>query len=171
MENVLRQAKITGWQAWTWEAAERGDYAEIYDVSRQRIYALAYWMTGSEMKAEAITSNVFRRAFVASCSLDDELLDKVLVSEVRDLTPIGVLTLEQPVAEDVARIRGNVKKTDLEQAVMQLPATERLIFLLHDVERYDHARIARIVNITQPESQLGLHAARLRLRQLLAALV
>ena len=56
-------------------------------------------------------------------------------------------------------IRGNVKRVDLERAVVQLPATERLIFLLHDVESYDHAHIARTLGIAEQESQTGLHQA------------
>jgi RNA polymerase sigma-70 factor, ECF subfamily len=74
-------------------------------------------------------------------------------------------------SNEIARIRGNVKRVHLEQAVMELPATERLIFLLHDVERHDHERIARTLNITPAEAQLGLHGARLRLRRLLAAMM
>ena len=43
-----------------------------------------------------------------------------------------------------------------------------MIFLLHDVEAYDHARISRTLGVSEQESQFGLHQARLRLRQLLA---
>jgi DNA-directed RNA polymerase specialized sigma24 family protein len=58
----------------------------------------------------------------------------------------------------------------LERAVVQLPATERLVFLLHDVERYEHARISRLLGLNEQESALALHQARLRLRELLAAM-
>jgi RNA polymerase sigma-70 factor, ECF subfamily len=169
MENVLRQAKITGSETWTWETANQdADYARMYEASRHRIYFLAFCMAQNEMKAEGITYKVFQRAFVAGCNLNEELLDRILVSEIRELMPVGVLTLEQPIANEPARIRGNVKKVHLEEAVMKLPATERIIFLLHDVEGHDHARISRTLNVTEAESQVGLHAARLRLRELLA---
>jgi DNA-directed RNA polymerase specialized sigma24 family protein len=46
-----------------------------------------------------------------------------------------------------------------------------MVFLLHDVEGYDHARVARTLGITEDESQIGLHQARLRLRNLLATMV
>jgi RNA polymerase sigma-70 factor (ECF subfamily) len=55
--------------------------------------------------------------------------------------------------------------------VVQLPPTERLVFLLHDVEGYEHARIARMLGLSENESRYGLHQARLRLRQLLARLI
>jgi DNA-directed RNA polymerase specialized sigma24 family protein len=56
----------------------------------------------------------------------------------------------------------------LERAVVQLPPTEKMIFLMHDVESYDHARIARTLGLTDEESRVGLHQARLRMRELLA---
>jgi len=56
----------------------------------------------------------------------------------------------------------------LENAVAQLPATERLIFLMHDVEGYDHARISRTIGVSEIESGYGLHQARLKMRELLA---
>ena len=52
--------------------------------------------------------------------------------------------------------------------MVQLPSTERLVFLMHDVEGYDHARIARTVGITEMESRQGLFQARLKIRELLA---
>ncbi len=168
MDNLQGQAKITGWEAPIFQTDRSEHYSQFYEACRYRLFALAYWLTRNEAKAEEITSRTFHRGIVASRGLDDELLDKILVSELRDLAPIGALSLETPLAAAPAGIRGNVKKSDLEEAVMQLPPTERLIFLLHDVERYQHDRIARTLSITEPESQLGLHAARLRIRELLA---
>jgi RNA polymerase sigma-70 factor (ECF subfamily) len=170
MENVLKQAKITEWQSWVEDLSTAADYAQVYEASRHRIYALAYWMTRDEMQAERISAKVFQRAFTASCKLDDELLDKILVSEVRELMPLGVLSLPQPLPGAGSSLRRNVKKVQLEEALWRLPATERMIFLLHDVEAYTHPRVARTVSISEVESQLGLHAARLRLRELLASM-
>jgi DNA-directed RNA polymerase specialized sigma24 family protein len=59
-------------------------------------------------------------------------------------------------------------RVDLERAVVQLPNTERMIFLMHDVERYDHTRIASLLKISLQSSIEGLHQARLRMRELLA---
>ena len=65
-------------------------------------------------------------------------------------------------------VRRNTLRVDLERAVVQLPPTEKMIFLMHDVESYDHARIARTLGLSDEESRLGLHQARLRMRELLA---
>jgi DNA-directed RNA polymerase specialized sigma24 family protein len=69
----------------------------------------------------------------------------------------------------VVGLRRNTKRVELELAVVQLPPTERMIFLLHDVERYDHSRISRILGLSEQESAYGLHQARLRLRELLTS--
>jgi RNA polymerase sigma-70 factor (ECF subfamily) len=45
-----------------------------------------------------------------------------------------------------------------------------MIFLLHDVEGYNHARIAKLIGLTENESRNSLHQARLRMRELLAAM-
>jgi DNA-directed RNA polymerase specialized sigma24 family protein len=51
---------------------------------------------------------------------------------------------------------------------VQLPATEKMIFLMHDVESYEHDRIARLLGISEEESKLGLHQARVQIRELIA---
>jgi DNA-directed RNA polymerase specialized sigma24 family protein len=44
-----------------------------------------------------------------------------------------------------------------------------MIFCMHDGDAYDHARIARTLDITEAESRDGLHQARLRIRELVNA--
>ncbi len=171
MARALDQAKITGLTAHFPVTAEQSlaRFEKAYEEHRHRVYALAFWMTDSEMAAEEISSSVFARAFANGNVPSAEAVDRILLSEIRELMPIGVLRLNIAATTEVASVRGNVKRVDLERAVVQLPTTERMIFLLHDVETYDHARIARTLGVSEQESQLGLHQARLRLRQLLAA--
>src|SRR5436190_684871 len=70
--------------------------------------------------------------------------------------------------ENCHTIYGNIKRIHLERAVVQLPATEKLIFLMHDVDGYEHSRIARLLGLTEEESRLGLHQARVQIRALIA---
>jgi len=83
---------------------------------------------------------------------------------------VGTLTLNCALANDTRSIHGNVKRIHLERAVVQLPATEKLIFLMHDVEGYEHDRISRLLGISEEESRYGLHQARIRIRNLIAAM-
>ncbi len=145
-------------------------YQRVYDENRHRLYALAFWMTDNELTAHELLETTFRRAFSRTASPESESLDKILIAEIRELMPVGTLTLDLEASREIAALRRNVMRVHLERAVVQLPATERLIFLMHDVENYNHARIARTLGLSEQESQFGLHQARLRMRELLASM-
>ncbi len=146
-------------------------YEAVYEENRHRIYAMSFWMTDNELAAEELMRNVFLRAFASNAQPTAEMLDRALIAEVRELMPLGVLSLDEGICTDAPSIRRNILRTHLERAVVQLPATERMIFLMHDVEGYSHERVARTIGIDEDESVQGLHQARLRLRNLLAALM
>jgi RNA polymerase sigma-70 factor (ECF subfamily) len=143
-------------------------YREIYEQNRHRIYALAFWMTDNELVAEELMIDSFCRAFAYRDRPTPEEIDCALVDELRACTLVGVLTLNCAPCDKVFSVRHSKLRVDLELAVVQLPGTERLIFLMHDVEGYDHARIAKTLGVTEAESRSGLHQARLRMRELLA---
>jgi len=145
-------------------------YSKLYNQHSHRIYSLAFWMTDNELVAGELASRTFLRAFSGPASPGIEEIDEAFLVEVRDITPIGCLSLNVAAIPRTGSIRGNVKRIHLERAVVQLPATERLIFLLHDVEGYGHERIGHLLGLTVEESQLGLHQARVSIRQGLAAI-
>lgn len=144
---------------------------QVYESNRHRIYGLSFWMTGNELLAEELMETTFRRAFAVAEEPSSELLDLTLISELCQSMPLGTLTLKCGPCTQVCEVRRNALRTHLECAVVQLPATERMIFLMHDGEGYDHSRIARYLELTEEESRYGLHQARLRLRELLATMV
>ncbi|HLH08402.1 MAG TPA: sigma-70 family RNA polymerase sigma factor [Terriglobales bacterium] len=149
---------------------ERRDFRSIYETHRHRIYNLAFYATDNEMTAEEICGRVFCRAFASRREASADAIDAELISVLRESSPIGNLTLNNnQVFQTRASARENVKRVALERAVVGLPLTEKLVFLLHDVERYSHERIARTLGITESESVFGLHQARIAIRQAVAA--
>ena len=140
----------------------------IYEQNRQRVYALAFWMTYSELRAEEILEATFVRAFAKTDLPSEEQIDSALIAQLRGEFEIGSMTLNCTEATEVLNVRANTKRVHLELAVVQLPATEKLVYLMHDGEGYSHTRIAQTLGITVPESQLALHQARLRIRELVA---
>jgi len=146
-------------------------YDEIYGEHCHRIYSLAFWMTDNELSAEQLAENTFLRAFALSPAPRTDQIDYAFLAEIRELTRVGELTLNCGAVTESTNVRGNVKRVHLERAVVQLPATEKLIFLLHDVEGYTHHRIARLIGVDVKESQFGLHQARLRVRELVSRMV
>jgi DNA-directed RNA polymerase specialized sigma24 family protein len=168
--SFLEQAHLFGFAEYvsTAETLSSSTYRQVYEENRHRIYALAFWMTGNELAAEELMTSTFRRIFGETDLPTQEEIDRALIAEVRQVMPFGDLSLQCAPSDRVLSVRTNTMRVDLERAVLQLPATERMIFLLHDVEDYDHARIARTLGLTENESRDGLHQARLRVRELLA---
>jgi RNA polymerase sigma-70 factor (ECF subfamily) len=171
MANSIEHAKVTGYATFLPASAVSAEtYQAIFEENRHRLYALAFWMTDNELAAECLMHNTFCRAFAHTTEPSPEILDRALIAEIRESIPVGVLTLDEGVCTEVPSIRRNTLRVHLERAVVQLPATERLVFLMHDVEGYSHERIARTIGLTADESQQGLHQARLRMRKLLATM-
>jgi RNA polymerase sigma-70 factor, ECF subfamily len=156
--------------------SKRKFYHTFYNQHCHRIYSLAFWMTDNELVAEQLAQHTFLRAFALNSYPRTENLDEAFLAEVRELTPVGALTLAVQVGSKgicgsesgFTQSKKNVKRVYLERAVVQVPATERLIFLLFDVEGYDHERIGNLLGITADESRLALHQARLRIRELVS---
>jgi RNA polymerase sigma-70 factor, ECF subfamily len=170
MANSYQDAKITGFAAYLPKIAE-GEiekYQAAYEQNRHRVYSFAFWMTDSEIAAEELLGATFCRVFASSDSPTTEMVDRALLTEIRELMPIGTLTLESDTVTDVSEIRKNTKRVFLERAIVQVPATERLLFVMHDGEGYSHERMSKMLGISEEESRLGLHQARLRIRELVA---
>jgi RNA polymerase sigma-70 factor (ECF subfamily) len=61
-----------------------------------------------------------------------------------------------------------VERIDLERALQQLPSGCREVFVLHDVEGYEHKEIAAMLGIAEGTSKSQVFKARMKLRALLA---
>lgn len=151
------------------EATKVG-YGKIYNQHCHRIYSLAFWMTDNELLANDVASNTFLRAFAGAGRPQAEQIDEALLIELREYTTLGTLTLNTPVPCETGKLHRNIKRDDLERAVVQLPPTEKLIFLLHDVEGYGHERIGHLLGLPVNECQFALHQARVCLRQMLTTI-
>jgi RNA polymerase sigma-70 factor (ECF subfamily) len=60
-----------------------------------------------------------------------------------------------------------VDRIALKNAIAELPNGYRKVFILHDVEGYEHEEVARLLGISVGTSKSQLHKARLKLRGLL----
>src|SRR5712664_2644694 len=65
------------------------------------------------------------------------------------------------------RLSGAVDRVNLERSVEKLPPGYRTVFVLHDVQGYEHNEIADIMGCSVGNSKSQLHKARTRLRELL----
>jgi RNA polymerase sigma-70 factor (ECF subfamily) len=60
-----------------------------------------------------------------------------------------------------------VDRIALKNAIAELPNGYRNVFILHDVEGFEHEEVARLMGISVGTSKSQLHKARLKLRGLL----
>jgi RNA polymerase sigma-70 factor (ECF subfamily) len=167
-DNTLR---VTVTRQQTQRAEDRR--RDIYESHRHRTFALAFYMTGNEIEAEKILTDTFIGAFSSVAEPTAQDVDSALVGELRQRFPLGVQ--ESPVrqaseaSQNGDSLQRNVRRTDLEEAIHTLPAQERLLFLLRDVEGYTPAKISELMKIPETQVNRTLLSARIRLRQALAA--
>ena len=64
-------------------------------------------------------------------------------------------------------LAGSIDRVNLERSIESLPPGYRLIFVLHDVEGYEHNEIAEMMGCSIGNSKSQLHKARMKLRDLL----
>ncbi len=143
----------------------QAEQRDVFESHRHHVFSVAYYMTGDEREAEAILQSTFIEAFDRETVPTIAALDKELLSQLHrrfSFDPVPAMTSEGEGLEN-----RNVRRTDLEEALWQMPERERLCFLLRDVEGYDNARIAGLLQTSEHEVQRTVFSARLRMRSLL----
>ncbi len=70
-------------------------------------------------------------------------------------------------AQDL-RLTGTIDRMTLEKAIADLPPGYRLIFMLHDIDGYEHNEIATMLDCSIGNSKSQLHKARMKLRESLS---
>jgi RNA polymerase sigma-70 factor, ECF subfamily len=143
---------------------------DIYDSHRHRVFSVSYYMTGSELEAEEVLRGAFIRAFGENPEPDHAIIDGAMLAQLREQL---VLTKDKPLPAPTPGYlpsRNNILRTELEEAIRCLPSTERIIFLLMDVEGYPASRVAELLNMKNADVLRAALSARMRLRAELAAM-
>jgi len=167
--------------------AAKGDLAAfeiIYQRYHRRTYSLTLRMTGSQTEAEDLTQEVFIQLFrkIGSFRGDSAFstwLHRLTVNQVlmhfRRRSYKNEKTSEDgEMPEQTVHGTANpnkmpiVDRIALKKAIAELPNGYRNVFMLHDVEGFEHEEVARHLGISVGTSKSQLHKARLKLRTLLA---
>jgi RNA polymerase sigma-70 factor (ECF subfamily) len=74
----------------------------------------------------------------------------------------------QPREGGLGPILGVIDRIDLERALLELPHGCREVFVLYDVEGFEHREVGAMLGISEGTSKSQLHKARMRLRSVLA---
>ena len=169
--------------------AQAGDgeaFAVLFEQHKKRVYSLCLLMTGDVADAEDLTQDAFIQVFrkLATFRGDSAFstwLYRVAVNTVlmslRKRKPRQV-SLDEPVriehslvprdfGKNDPDLSGTVDRIALVRAIKELPEGYRKIFLLHEVEGYQHHEIAALLRCSVGNSKSQLHKAKLKIRELL----
>lgn len=169
--------------------AQEGDsdaFASLFHTHKARIYSVCLRMTNNAAEAEDLTQDAFLQVFrkLATFRGDSALstwLYRIAVNTVLMHFRKKVLrqiSLDEPYNQDAKvvrreygsrddRLTGSVDRIALARAIKELPDGYRTIFLLHEVEGYEHQEIAELLDCSVGNSKSQLHKAKLRIRELL----
>jgi len=164
-------------QTETWiEAAKLGNvksFEKLYLYYHRRIYLLAKRMTGSVSVAEDVVQETFIKTWQNLTSFRAESqfftwLRSIATRIVIDRLRVKNAKVWQQVSdydEVHASLNSNAgQQRDLEKLIALLPEGARSIFVLHDIEGYKHAEIAKLTGIAIGTSKAQLFRARKLLR-------
>jgi RNA polymerase sigma-70 factor (ECF subfamily) len=168
---------------------DHGAFAQIYAVHKRRVYSLCLRMLGNIAEAEDLTQEAFLQLHrkIATFRGDSafstwlhRLTINVVLMHLRR-KGLNLISLDEALdpspesgpmrsfgAPDL-RLTGSIDRMTLEKAVESLPAGYRLIFVLHDIEGYEHNEIAALLDCSIGNSKSQLHKARMKLREALRA--
>lgn len=169
--------------------ADLKDFERIYRLYVPRVYRTCLRMVGNPADAEELTQDVFLQVFrkldtyrgesAFSTWLHRVAINTVLMrlrkkrghSEVSFENVVeteegGEMPSTQFGADDPSLL-GAVDRLGLERAIVRLPVSQRLAFMLHDVEGYSYEETAAMTDCTIESAKYRLHCARVTLRGLL----
>jgi RNA polymerase sigma-70 factor, ECF subfamily len=165
------------------QAGNAEAFEELYQRHAARLYGLALRMTGSAEEAEDLLQDVFLaahrklRSFRSESSLGTWLyrlaINRCLdylrgrtVKMGRITESLDAETAREPVTPAPA-LPAALSRLDLDRSIAKLPDGCRAVFLLHDVEGFDHGEVASILGISEGTSKSQVHKARVKLRAML----
>jgi len=173
------------------ERARNGDRAAfeyLYRSHSRRVYAVCLRMVGNTTEAEDLTQEAFLLLFRKIHTFRGEsafstwlhrLAVNIVLMHLRKKSPpiVSIEATPDPEEEtaspsiDIGKpdllLEGAVDRINLKRCIAQLPVGYRSIFVLHDIQGYQHNEIAEILGRSVGDSKSQLHKARMRLRELL----
>ena len=168
------------------QLAATGDmtaFEELYHHYHRRVYSRCLRMTRNVSEAEDLTQSVFVQVFRKLKTFRGESsfatwLHRLTVNEVLMHFRKPVVRVERTTEDDTMPTRvvvgtenpaqmSLVDRISLGEAIRQLAPGYRAVFILHDVEGYEHQQIGRILGCSAGTSKSQLHKARMKLRRLL----
>ena len=168
------------------QASATGDMAAfeiLYERHHRRVYSLCLRMVANATEAEDLSQEVFVQLFRKVGSFRGESafttwLHRLTVNHVlmhfrkrgvrlEKTTDEGEISEMQDFLQAVTERPRFIDRIALDKAIADLPPGYRTVFVLHDVEGFEHEEVASMLGVSVGTSKSQLHKARMRLRDLI----
>lgn len=146
--------------------------AELYGLYGDMVYRTGLRIVGSREEAADVLQDVFvglpeaLRSFEGRGSLEGWIRQVAVRTSLMRLRALG-RRAEVPldaVAERAAVSPSPIARLTVDEALNRLPPSLRVVFVLKEIEGFEHAEIGRMLGITARASETRLHRARRVLR-------
>jgi len=157
-------------------AGDRELFREVYDRNANVLYGLAIRLAGSKTEAEDIVQEAFIKAYqkiglFAGRSALSSWLYRICVNvglehlrrRKGNFEEINDANID-PVEPDQKKL---ILRRKLDKAIRKLPHGCRTVFVLHEIEGFNHKEIAERLNLSEGTSKSQLFKAREMLRSIL----
>lgn len=174
-------------------AGDRNEFARLVDTYSTVIYRLGLKMLDDPQDAEDVLQETFIKAYRHLKSFDGRSslstwLYRIATNEAlmmirrRKQVPISI---DEPVESEVEidepvqivdwccmpeqELMSTEARAYMDQAIEQLPASLRAVFVLRDIEGLSTEETSQVLNLSEAAVKTRLSRARMRLRELLTA--
>jgi RNA polymerase sigma-70 factor (ECF subfamily) len=171
------------------QAGDHDAFSELYMEHKRHVFAICMRMVRDFALAEDLTQEAFlqvhrRLSLFRGDSAFSTWLHRLAVNTVlmylrkRALSVVSLDHLMEDVPEERAgrsfgardlMQAGVVDRLDIDRALATMAPGYRSIFLLHDIQGFDHSEIASMLNCTRGNTKSQLHKARRVLRGALSS--
>ena len=164
-------------------------FTELVKRFEKRVYAIAYRMLGNHLDADEVTQETFVRIYekrqeIKSADYFSSFVMRIATNysidlirrkekgfvPVDDISIVGELQKEadkRNVSPD-QQVENSEILLEVKSAVLRLPPKQRIVVILHDIEGYSKAEIAKALGCPQATVRSNLHIARRKLKKWLA---
>lgn len=172
--------------------AQKGDstaFGDLFSAHKGRVYSLCLRMTNNVSEAEDLVQDAFLQVFRNLSAFRGESAFSTWLYRVTVNTVLMHYRRKRPLhtsldatyegADDArpakreyghrdARLESSALRVALARAISELPAGARAIFVLHEIEGYQHREIAGFLGCSVGTSKSQLHKARMKIRECIA---
>lgn len=169
-------------------ACQQGDaraFRRVFEIYRDRVYALCCHMAGNDQDAEDLTQEIFIQAFknigsfraesafgtwiyriAANRCLAASRLRRPKFASVEEMAQRNVVPMAKEANPEEQLARKELMKR-VEEAISGLPESQRLLFVLGTQMGMKYRQIGEIVDCSEDAVKVRMHRARRRVRDAL----